>query len=45
MADRAITMAKDFRDIPGLHCLVTAKEASATDPVTGVAKAQPTAPG
>jgi len=45
MANKAITIAKKFRDLPGLHVLITAKQATVTDPVTGVAKAAPTAPG
>ena len=45
MANKAITIAKQFRDLPGLHVLITAKQTTATDPITGVAKAQPTAPG
>jgi len=45
MATQTIDLVKDFRDLPGFHVLVTAKEATATDSVTGVTKAQPTAPG
>ena len=45
MANKAIDIAKRFRDLPGLHVLITAKQVTATDPITGVAKAQPTAPG
>lgn len=45
MAGQTIEMVKAFRDLPGLHVLVTAKEVTATDPITGVARAQPTAPG
>jgi hypothetical protein len=45
MANRGINIIKKFRDLPGLHVLVTAKQATVTDPITGVAKAAPTAPG
>ena len=45
MATRALSIVKKFRDLPGLHVLITAKQVTATDPITGVAKAQPTAPG
>lgn len=45
MATQTIELVKNFRDLPGLHVLVTAKEVTVTDPITGVAKAQPTAPG
>lgn len=45
MANKAIDIAKRFRDLPGLHVLITAKQVTATDPITGVTKAQPTAPG
>lgn len=45
MANLTIDMVKAFRDLPGLHVLVVAKEGQSTDPVTGVAKATPTAPG
>lgn len=45
MATQTIDMVKAFRDLPGFHVLVTAKEITATDPITGVARAQPTAPG
>lgn len=45
MATQTIELVKAFRDLPGLHVLVTAKEGATTDPVTGVTKAQPTAPG
>lgn len=45
LATQTIQLVKDFRDLPGLHVLVTAKETTVTDPITGVAKAQPTSPG
>lgn len=45
MAGRTIELVKKFRDLPGLHCLITAKETVTKDPVTGVEKAQPTSPG
>lgn len=45
MATATIEMVKAFRDLPGLHVIVTAKEIAATDPISGVARAQPTAPG
>lgn len=44
-ANETIKLVKDFRDLPGLHVLVTAKETTVTDPVTGLVRAQPTAPG
>jgi hypothetical protein len=45
MANQTLEMVKAFRDLPGLHVLVTAKEITNTDPVTGASRAQPTAPG
>lgn len=45
MATATIDMVKAFRDLPGLHVIVTAKEITATDPISGVPRAQPTAPG
>ena len=45
MATVATDIVKAFRDLPGLHVLITAKEVTGTDPISGVAKAQPTAPG
>lgn len=45
LATQTIQLIKDFRDLPGFHVLVTAKQTTATDPVTGVTKAEPTAPG
>lgn len=45
MASATIEMVKAFRDLPGLHVVVTAKEVTGTDPITNVARAQPTAPG
>lgn len=45
MANRGIKLIKDFRDLVGFHVLMTAKQATNTDPITGVAKAAPTAPG
>lgn len=45
MATQIIELVKDFRDLPGLNVLITAKETVGTDPITGVAKASPTAPG
>lgn len=45
MATLTIDMVKAFRDLKGFHVLVTAKEGVTSDPVTGVTKAQPTAPG
>lgn len=45
MAGRTIDLVKKFRDLPGLHVLITAKQTVAKDPVTGVEKAAPTAPG
>lgn len=45
MADQAITLVKAFRDLPGFHIIVTAKQTTGKDPVTGVEKAVPTTPG
>ena len=45
MATSTIEMVKAFRDLPELHVIVTAKEVTATDPISGAARAQPTAPG
>jgi hypothetical protein len=45
MADRAIQMVKDFRDLKGFHVLVIAKQMTGKDPMTGLEKASPTAPG
>lgn len=45
MANEGIKLVKQFRDLPGLHVLITAKQATVTDPITGVPKASPTAPG
>jgi hypothetical protein len=45
MAGHVLEKVKDFRDLSGLHVIVTAKETVGKDPVTGVEKAQPTAPG
>jgi len=45
MADRAIQMVKDFRDLKGFHVLVIAKQVVGKDPMTGMEKAAPTAPG
>jgi len=45
MADRAIQMVKDFRDLRGFHVLVIAKQMVGKDPMTGMEKASPTAPG
>lgn len=42
---RCIDLAKRFRDLGGLNCIVTAKQAVTKDPVTGVEKAEPTSPG
>lgn len=45
LATQTIELVKEFRDLPGLHVIVTAKETTVTDPISGVAKAQPTSPG
>lgn len=45
MADEALELVKAFRDLPGFHVIFTAKQATGKDPVTGVEKAEPTAPG
>jgi hypothetical protein len=45
MAGRVIELVKKFRDLPGFHVVITAKQTSVKDPITGVEKASPTAPG
>lgn len=45
MATQTIDMVKAFRDLVGLNVVVTAKEVVTTDPITGVNRAGPTAPG
>ena len=45
MASLSIDMVKAFRDLPGFNVLITAKQTSITDAVTGVTKVGPTAPG
>lgn len=45
MATQTIDLVKAFRDLSGFHVVVTAKEATKTDPVTNVGRSEPTAPG
>lgn len=45
MASRTIEKVKEYRDLPGFHVIITAKQTVVKDPVTGVEKAQPTSPG
>lgn len=45
MATQSVELVKAFRDLPGFHVLVTSKEASKTDPITNVSRAEPAAPG
>lgn len=45
MADELIEVVKAFRDLPGFNVIVTAKQTTGKDPVTGVERAAPTAPG
>ena len=45
MATSVIDLVKKFRDLPGFHVLVTAKQTLSEDSVSGVVKAVPTAPG
>lgn len=45
MATLSIEMVKAFRDLSGLNVLITAKQATTTDAVTGVSRVGPTAPG
>lgn len=45
LSTRIVKLVKDFRDLPGFNVIVTAKQTSATDQVTGVVKFAPTAPG
>jgi hypothetical protein len=45
MATESIELVKAFRDLAGFHVIVTAKQTVGKDPVTGVEKAGPTAPG
>lgn len=45
MATQSIDLVKGFRDLSGFNVVVTAKEITVVDPITGVSRAQPTAPG
>lgn len=45
MASQSLDLIKGFRDLPGFHVLVTAKEETKIDPITNVGRAGPTAPG
>jgi len=45
MATLSIDLVKSFRDLAGFHVLITAKQATTQDAVTGVARVGPTAPG
>ena len=45
MATEMIDLVKSFRDLPGFHVVITAKETTKTDAVTNVSRAEPTAPG
>lgn len=45
MAGISIDLMKAFRDLDGFHVLITAKQASSTDAVTGITRVGPTAPG
>lgn len=45
MANRIIELVKEFRDLPDLNVIVTAKQTQVADAITGVPKATPTAPG
>jgi hypothetical protein len=45
LADEMIDLAKAFRDLPGFHVLVTAKEVADTNTVTGISKMSVQSPG
>ena len=45
LIDEMIDLVKGFRDLPGKHVVVTAKEAATTNQVTGVTRYGPKAPG
>ena len=45
LIDEMIGLVKGFRDLPHKHVVVTAKEVAATNPVTGVTRYGPKAPG
>jgi len=45
LIDEMIGLVKGFRDLPGKHVVVTAKETATTNPVTGVTRHGPKAPG
>lgn len=45
LIENMIPMVKAFRDLPGKHVVVTAKETETTNPVTGVTRYAPKAPG
>ena len=45
LASQTIDMVKAFRDLEGLHVLVTSKEGNSPDPLTGAVRAAPIAPG
>jgi hypothetical protein len=45
MATLTIDIVKAFRDLPGFHVLVTAKQTNVSDPITNVSRAQPHTPG
>lgn len=45
LSNEIIKLVKKFRDLQGFNVIITAKQTVATDPITGVAKAAPTAPG
>lgn len=45
MANDSIELVKAFRDLKGFHVLITAKETTVVDAVSGVQKTSPIAPG
>lgn len=45
LIDEMIGLVKGFRDLPGKNVVVTAKEVAETNPVTGVTRYGPKAPG
>lgn len=45
LGDDAVKLVKAFRDLPNKNCLIVAKETDFTNPITGIRKTGPKAPG
>lgn len=45
MSEEIVELVKKFRDLSGFHIIMTAKATSVKDPISGLEKAAPTAPG